>query len=514
VIRSTANISGEGEARTTDTSLRRTFFPSWSPDGDRVRFWGCRAAGCVWSETGKMGGTVRPVPLPPRANVLGTPAGSPDGSRVAFSITDTIFVSSAADTTSRLITVDSSGQTELHSLAWSPDGRRIAYVNGNAAWRNSGNVLQSSIRIVSAEGGPPEEVVADEHLNVSPVWLDDRHLLFVSNRDGPRGVYVVEVGPHGRRGEPRLVPGIADPHSISYSASAHTLAYAKFTLRQNIRSYPLGRSGPVSIRDGTPVTSGNQVIEEHDISPDGRWLAFTSNRRGTMDIYKMPVGGGDAVQLTSLPGDEFGPRWSPDGREIAFYGGATGVNRVMLVPAEGGTPSNLTTMMGRSPTWAADGRSIVFHSNRTGQGRAWLISRDSVGGAWHEERQFGDFSECITVPHASSFLCFPGSWNPILTSPEGREIPLRDLLSSGLARAQGSKLALDGRSLFVLAAHRDGRVGVWAFPLYGGNPRLIVASDDPALVPMSGLGISVGPDRLYVTVSEYESDIWVAKLHW
>jgi serine/threonine-protein kinase len=513
VIRSTANISGEGEARAADTSLLRTWFPVWSPDGDRVRFQGCRAAGCVWNETGKMGGAVRPVPLPPRARASGTPAWSPDGSRVAFSITDTIFVSSAADTTPRLITVDSSGQAWLHSLAWSPDGRRIAYVNGNPEWRNTGNVNRSFIRIVSAEGDPPEEVVADEHLNVSPTWLDDRHLLFVSNRDGPRGAYVVEVGPHGRRGEPRLVPGIADPHSISYSVSAHTLAYAKFTMRQNIWSYPLGRSGPVSIRDGTPVTSGNQVIETHDISPDGRWLAFSGNRRETSDIYKVPVGGGEAVQLTSLPGDEFNPRWSPDGREITFYGaGSAGVPRLMLVPAEGGTPSILPTLHGESPSWAADGRSIVFQSNRTGQYRAWLISRDSVGGAWHEERQFGNWVYCDGAPDGSGLLCVPGLGYWSLVSPEGREIWRRKFFpSSGLVRVQAFRFAPDGKTLFLNGTHRDGRVGVWALPLQGGSARLVVAFDDPALAHF-WMGTSVGRDRLFLTVSEYESDIWVAKL--
>ncbi len=49
-------------------------------------------------------------------------------------------------------------------------------------------------------------------------------------------------------------------------------------------------------------------------------------------------------------------------------------------------------------------------------------------------------------------------------------------------------------------------------PAAGGAPRLVVAFDDPALVAFGVL--SVGPDRLYLTVSEYESDIWVANLRW
>ena len=69
----------------------------------------------------------------------------------------------------------------------------------------------------------------------------------MSNRDGPRGVYVQDVGAEGARGEPRIVPGIADPHSISYSVTARKIAWSKFTARQNIWSYPLTRSGTQSI---------------------------------------------------------------------------------------------------------------------------------------------------------------------------------------------------------------------------------------------------------------------------
>jgi hypothetical protein len=66
--------------------------------------------------------------------------------------------------------------------------------------------------------------------------------------------------------------------------------------------------------------------------------------------------------------------------------------------------------------------------------------------------------------------------------------------------------------IYVSADHEDGRRGVWAIPVAGGAPRLAVSFDDPALASR-GL-ISVGPGELYLTVSEYESDIWVAKLRW
>jgi Tol biopolymer transport system component len=515
VIRSTANVAGGGEAHPADSSLLKEGYPSWSPDGDFVRFLACRAAGCVWNECGRLGGAVRSVHLPQRA-LTRMVAWAPDGARVAFVVADTIFLSSTLDTTPRRIAIHRTKFEWLHSLAWSPDAKLIAYVNGNALWPTSGNLESSSIWVVSAQGGEPQRLTTDDDLNVSPSWLDARHLLFVSDRDGPRGVYVVEVGPQGRRGEARAIPGVADPHSISYSISARKLAYAKFTYRQNIWAYPLGRSTATSIEDGRPVTSGSQVIELSDVSPDGHWLAFDSNVRGRKDLYKIPLGGGDPVALTAMPGNEEGPRWSPDGREIAFHYSAPGssaLSQVMVMPAEGGSPIALTNSPGYNsyPAWSPSGLEIAFTSNRTGAMRIWFLSRNSVGGAWHET---GPFAACDFVadwtPDGSGVLCDAGT-DLIFVSPQGRELWRRNLIpTSGLVFFY-ARFARDGRTIYVAGWHRDGRKGAWAIPVAGGAPRPVVVTHDPG-VTVSGL--SVGSDRLYLTVSQYESDIWVANLHW
>jgi serine/threonine-protein kinase len=516
-VRSIVNVAGGGALRLGDTAAGTDWFPQWSAEGQVVRYWACTGgvgAGCTWKETGKLGGGIRSVPVPRGAGWVW----SPDGSRIAFVRRDTLLTSSATDTLERPIAVHPAGYTVLHSLAWSPDGKRIAYVNNNANWLTGHNILPSSIWVVDAAGGVPHEIAGGDRMNLSPAWLDSRHLLFISNRDGPRGLYVVGVGSDGPRGAPRPIPGVADPHSISYSAASHRLAWSHLSFRQNVRSYPLGRAAPISIRDGRPETTGNQVIENADVSPDGKWLVYSGSLRGSgSDLYRVPIGGGEPVPLTTTSVDEFGPTWSPDGREIAFYSvaGSAGLG-IFVMPAEGGTPHRLSDgqVQENAQTWSPTGREIAYRSFRNRRPEAWLVTRDSVGGAWHAPRRLADFT-CFAplwAPGDSGVLC--GDMRELyLVSREGRVLWRRSWKTAGVAMYGFPWYSRDGSLLFGNAVGDDGRNGIWAIADGGRSAaRLVVAFDDPALAPNAFL--SVGRDRLYLPVGDYESDIWVAKLRW
>jgi len=522
-VRSAVNVTG-GAAIPLGASLAGSeWYPAWAPDGQSVRFINCTDRGmkCTWRESGKLGGVAQPMVLPPGADRV---AWSPDGARAAFFHGDTLLATTGAGGEVRQLAVQTVAPWSPHSPAWSPDGSMIAWVNGNPQWRTSGNTSGSSIWIVGEGGGEPARVTTDDNLNVSPAWLDARHLLFVSDRDGPRGVYVVEVGPGGARGEAQLVPGVADPHSISYSIAARRLAWAKFTVRQNIWAYPLGRPSPVSIADGTPVTTGNRVIETADVSPDGQWIVFEDRRRGNMDIYKMPLAGGDAVPLTATSWNDWNPRWSPDGREIVFYDGAPRPDNVnssiIVMPADGGAPVALTHLTGfnNQPSWSRSGLRIAFYSTSTGAGRTWLLARDSVGGAWHQPVQLTDFycHAAVWLPGDSTLACRGSGGQLVVVSAADGHVLAPDLAASHHLRltttSTSVRVARDGRAIYAVAEHADGRNGIWEIPLAGGPAHLVVAFDDPSMTYFGGL--SVGSDRLYFTVSQYDSDIWVAKLDW
>jgi Tol biopolymer transport system component len=321
-----------------------------------------------------------------------------------------------------------------------------------------------------------------------------------------------------------MISGLGDPHSVSYAIAARKLAWAKFTLRQNIWSYPLGGRSPTSIADGQAVTSGSQVIETHDVSPDGRWLVFDSNLRGGMDLWRMPLEGGEAIRVTDFPGEEFDPRGSPDGREVAFYADnqPCGLAEVMVIPISGGAPKTLTCSpaFDKNPRWSPDGLNIAFYSERTG-GEIWVVSRDSVGAAWREAVQLTDsgawpFSFDWAPDGRGVLGSLPGGHELFLIAPDRRVLWRYDLIgANGLTLQGGSvRYSRDGRTVYLSAVHQDGRTGVWALPAAGGPARLVIAFDDPALPAALGGNISFGPDRLYLTVSQYESDIWVANLRY
>lgn len=87
-------------------------------------------------------------------------------------------------------------------------------------------------------------------------------------------------------------------------------------------------------------------------SPDGKWIAFASNRDGSMDIWKT-----DGVHLRRVTPNGDDPAWSPEGREIAF----TGRERVVkVVPAAGGSARTITSAPSGEPSWSPAGKRIAY----------------------------------------------------------------------------------------------------------------------------------------------------------
>jgi Tol biopolymer transport system component/predicted Ser/Thr protein kinase len=123
-------------------------------------------------------------------------------------------------------------------------------------------------------------------------------------------------------------------------------------------------------------------------SPDGNFLAYMHNLKGSMDLYVIPVSGGDPVQLTSSPADEVLPRWSPDGKQLAFLADQGAGSNIFLIPPLGGQARQLAEThfpfiertldvlraVGSAP-WSPDSKELLFSRlSPAGEVAVWKVN--------------------------------------------------------------------------------------------------------------------------------------------
>ena len=119
-------------------------------------------------------------------------------------------------------------------------------------------------------------------------------------------------------------------------------------------------SAPVSQRALTRLTFEDGLQIGATWSPDGRFIAYSSNRGGKFDVWVQQVSGGDPVQVTKGPGDNWQPDWSPDGKYIA-YRSEDGEGGLFIIPALGGNgQERKISSFGYYPLWSPDSSQVLF----------------------------------------------------------------------------------------------------------------------------------------------------------
>ena len=166
----------------------------------------------------------------------------------------------------------------------------------------------------------------------------------------------------------------------------------------------------------TPITEGPFRDRQPVYSPDGRWLLFTSNRSGNLDVWRRDRTTGEIQRLTDHEAEDWDPALSPDGRQLLFSSNRTGRYQIWIAESDGSSPRRVTDFENaQNPTMSADGAWISFVRQDAGENDGiWKIHPD------------GSAATAI----ATGLFLVPD------TSPDGRHVAM-----SGQAERQVARLA-------------------------------------------------------------------------
>ncbi len=222
------------------------------------------------------------------------PALRPDGQRIAFIENNRIFIMNA----------DGSGVHEVfngnagggvRSLAWSPDGGRIAFEYLPGGW--------PQIYVMNADGSGAIALTADGQNNFQPAWSPDgTKIVFTSTRDGNPQIYVMNADGSAQT---RLTNNSADDSNPAYRPDGSRIAFQS-NRDANLEIYAMDASG----MNQTRVTTNSASDTDPVYSPDGSKIAYVSDRDlSDWEIYAMNADGTTQTRLTVSAGRDQQPDW-------------------------------------------------------------------------------------------------------------------------------------------------------------------------------------------------------------
>lgn len=254
------------------------------------------------------------------------------------------------------------------------------------------------------------------------------------------------------------------------------------------------------------------------ISPDGQTIVFSYKG----NLWSVPTAGGEARQLTSNAAYDYAPVFSPDGREIAFASDRRGNFDLYTIPVSGGEPRRVTTHSVKETPWCytPDGKEILFTAAQEDPAASVLFPKSSMTELYAVSRMGGRPRQVLATP--AEEVSFVGSsaqfvyqdckggeniWRKHHTSSITRDLWLFDgerhtKLTSFEGEDRQPRLSADGRTVYFLS-ERDGSFNVYQFPL--ADPSAVKRVTNHKTHPVRFLSVAENGTLCYA----YDGDIYL-----
>ncbi|MFO8056459.1 MAG: hypothetical protein R6V10_04105 [bacterium] len=248
---------------------------------------------------------------------------------------------------------------------------RIAYVN-----KKSG---KNEIHVMDTDGSHDRAITANRTLNLSPAWSPNaRYIIFTGYQDRNPDLYLANLN-QGRKWKLYGKRGLN--LAGEFSPDGNMVAFTRENSAGNMDIYIIGTDG----RGLKRVTTSPSIEISPTWSPDGKLLAFVSNRSGSPQIYLLDLTKGAEsarnrpIRITRQGRYNTSPAWSPDGRYIAYSGRVGGQFDLFLISMSGDTASHVkritrTNADEENPAWSPDSRFMIFDSNKHGNYDIFITS--------------------------------------------------------------------------------------------------------------------------------------------
>ncbi len=246
---------------------------------------------------------------------------------------------------------------------------RIAYVTA----RGVAPSIEYALMVADSDGHGPQLVVRSREPLMSPAWSPDgRRLAYVSFERGNSAIYIQELAT-GSREVVSASPGINGAPAFSPDGSRLALSLSR-TGNPEIHVLDLAS------RQTTQLTRHWAIDTEPQWLPDGRSIVFTSDRAGKPQIYQVPATGGEPTRLTGQ--GDYNARVSVayDGQRFAMVQGAGNVYRIAVLDRTrgGGGRYDLVSpgRMDESPSFAPNASMLIYAAREGGRGVLYSVSAD------------------------------------------------------------------------------------------------------------------------------------------